>query len=401
MVKMSTAGRRRSLCGKRFLTAGTAFALAPLMILSLRAAVPDAQDALIAAAAASAKLSAGNVFEAAQETASEQIYTAETAQDKPTDNSQTAYIVFDESVMLSQGELFIPSGENEEIVVPKEHDVGAEPYPQTLESRDGVIKAMTYCFYSGSGYVDLDLGGQVRNCSDIPNETLLEESRRGYDFTVTADGTPQVLIMHTHETESYEPYTRDFYDSSFTSRTTDDEKNMAAVGDAIAAELEKNGIGVIHDVTKHDYPSYNGSYDRSRETVQSILEENPTIKVVLDIHRDAIEREDGTRIAPTADINGKNAAQVMIISCFDDGSGRLPDYMSNFRFASALQQQLESDFSGITRPVLFDDRFYNQDLTSGSLLIEVGGHANSIDEAVYSGELIGKSLSNLFLHNDR
>lgn len=394
MVKMSA--RKRTLrCGKGFLAAGTAFALAPLMILSLRAAVPDAENAMIACAAASARLSAGNVFEAKEEMPP---IVSSPTEDKPTE--KPAYINFDESVMLSRGELIIPSGENEEVVVPKEHDVGAEPYPQTLESRDGAIKAMTYGFYSGSGYVDLDGGGQIRNCSDIANETLLEESRKGYDFTITADGTPQILIMHTHETESYEPYTRDFYDSSFTSRTTDDEKNMAAVGDAIAAELERNGIGVIHDVTKHDYPSYNGSYDRSRETVQSILEENPTIKVVLDIHRDAIEREDGTRIAPTAEINGKDAAQVMIISCFDDGSGRLPHYMSNFRFASALQQQLESDFGGLTRPVLFDDRFYNQDLTAGSLLIEVGGHANSIDEAVYSGELIGQSLSNLFLHND-
>lgn len=396
-VKMSAAKRPKLRYGKNFLAAGTAFALAPLMILSLRAAVPDAENAMITAAAASARLSAGNVFEA--ENPSEALSVTE---DKPPEAlpEKPAYLNFDESVMLSHGELIIPSGENEELIVPEEHDVGAEPYPKTLESRDGVIKAMTYGFYSGTDYVNLDGGGQVRNCSDIAGETLLEESRRGYDFTVTADGTPQILIMHTHETESYEPYARDFYDSSFTSRTTDDEKNMAAVGDAIAAELEKSGIGVIHDVTKHDYPSYNGSYDRSRETVQAILEENPTIKVVLDIHRDAIEREDGTRIAPTAEINGKNAAQVMIISCCDDGSGRLPHYMSNFRFASALQQQLESDFSGLTRPVLFDDRFYNQDLTAGSLLIEVGGHANSIDEAVYSGELIGKSLSNLFLHNE-
>ena len=396
-VKMSAAKRPKLRYGKNFLAAGTIFALAPLMILSLKAAVPDAENAMIAAAAASARLSAGNVFEA--ESPSEALSETE---DKPLEAlpEKPAYLNFDESVMLSRGELIIPSGENEELIVPEEHDVGAEPYPKTLESRDGVIKAMTYGFYSGTDYVNLDGGGQVRNCSDIDSKTLLDESRRGYDFTVTADGTPQILIMHTHETESYEPYTRDFYDSSFTSRTTDDEKNMAAVGDAIAAELEKSGIGVIHDVTKHDYPSYNGSYDRSRETVQAILEENPTIKVVLDIHRDAIEREDGTRIAPTAEINGKNAAQVMIISCCDDGSGRLPHYMSNFRFASALQQQLESDFEGLTRPVLFDDRFYNQDLTAGSLLIEVGGHANSIDEAVYSGKLIGKSLSNLFLYNE-
>ncbi|MGN0604128.1 MAG: stage II sporulation protein P [Oscillospiraceae bacterium] len=395
---MSVSRKSKLRFGMNILAAGTALALAPLMILSLCSAAPSAEEAILVAAAASARLSAGNVFEPSEKISAEaSCETSSEGADKP---ELPAYIMLDESVMLSRGELIIPSGENEDIVVPKEHDVGAEPYPEMLEAHDGVIKAMTYGFYNGDGYVNLGGGGQVRNCSGVPNETLLEESRKAYDFTVEADGSPQVLIMHTHETESYEPYTRDFYDSSFTSRTTDDEKNMAAVGDAIAAELEKNGIGVIHDVTKHDYPSYNGSYDRSRKTVQAILEENPTIKAVLDIHRDAIEREDGTRIAPTVTIDGKNAAQVMIISCCDDGSGRLTDYMSNFRFASALQQQLETDFGGITRPILFDDRFYNQDLTSGSILIEVGGHANSIDEAVYSGELIGKSLSNLFLHNN-
>lgn len=371
---------------------GTCIALAPLMIMSVSAALPDVDTMIINAAAVSARLSAGNVFEA-DGNAPVAIVSAEKKEKNIPLEKNIGYS--DELFMLSKGDLFIPSGENEEIIVPEEHDVGAEPYPELLENHDGAIEAMTYGIYSGSGYIDLDGGGQVRNCSDIPNEKLLEESRKGFAFTVAADSSPQVLIMHTHETESYEPYSRDFYDSSFTSRTTDDEKNMAAVGDAIASELEKSGIGVIHDVTKHDYPSYNGSYDRSRQTVQSILEENPTIKVVLDIHRDAIEREDGTRIAPTVEIDGRQAAQVMIISCCDDGSGRLPHYMSNFRFASALQQQLESDFNGLTRPILFDDRFYNQDLTSGSVLIEVGGHANSIDEAVYSGELIGKSLADL------
>lgn len=368
---------------------GTMFALAPLMMMSIVYAAPDARDAILTVARASAQLSSGSVFPVAEKPAVSEELSAD----------KHAYITFDESAMLSRGELIIPSADNEEISVPKEHDVGAEPYPESLESRDGAIMAMTYGFYSGNGYVNLEGGGQVRNCTNVGNELLLAESRKPYDFTVTADGTPQVLIMHTHETESYEPYSRDFYDSSFTSRTTDDEKNMAAVGEAITKQLEASGIGVIHDVTKHDYPSYNGSYDRSRETVSRILEENPTIKVVLDIHRDAIEREDKTRIAPTVEIDGKNAAQVMIISCCDDGSGRLPDFMSNFRFAAALQQQFESDYSGFARPVLFDERFYNQDLTTGSLLIEVGGHANSLDEAVYSGELIGKSLSNLFLHN--
>lgn len=386
--------------GKNVLMLGTAAALAPLMAASVASAVPSAADCVTFAAEASARLAAGNVYVREQVTAEKNADEADVSEaaaeeDKP--DTANAYLSLDDSFMLSRGELLIPSGENEEIEVPKEHDSGAEPYPESLESRDGVISALTYGFYQGDDYITLDGGGQVRNMTSVSNDVLLEESRKPYDFNVERNGEPQVLIMHTHETESYEPYTRDFYDSSFTSRTTDDSMNMAAVGDKIAEQLEGAGIGVIHDVTKHDYPSYNGSYDRSRVTALDILAENPSIKVVLDIHRDAIERADGTRIAPTVEINGKNAAQVMIISGCDDGTMGMPDYMKNFRFASALQQQLEEDFPGLTRPVLFDYRQYNQDLTTGSILIEVGGHANSIDEALYSGELIGRALADLFL----
>lgn len=385
--------------GKNVLMLGTAAALAPLMAASVASAVPSAADCVTFAAEASARLAAGNAYVREQVTAEKNADEADVSEaaaeeDKP--DTANAYLSLDDSFMLSRGELLIPSGENEEIEVPKEHDSGAEPYPESLESRDGVISALTYGFYQGDDYITLDGGGQVRNMTSVSNDVLLEESRKPYDFNVERNGEPQVLIMHTHETESYEPYTRDFYDSSFTSRTTDDSMNMAAVGDKIAEQLEGAGIGVIHDVTKHDYPSYNGSYDRSRVTALDILAENPSIKVVLDIHRDAIERPDGTRIAPTVEINGKNAAQVMIISGCDDGTMGMPDYMKNFRFASALQQQLEEDFPGLTRPVLFDYRQYNQDLTTGSILIEVGGHANSIDEALYSGELIGRALADLF-----
>ncbi len=124
------------------------------------------------------------------------------------------------------------------------------------------------------------------------------------------------------------------------------------------------GIGVLHDITQHDYPSYNGSYDRSRATVQQYLKKYPSIRVVLDIHRDAIASGD-TVTAPVAEINGKTAAQIMIISGCDSGKGNYPEFRKNLRFASALQNRLESDHPGLTRPVLFDYRFYNQDLTTG------------------------------------
>ena len=83
----------------------------------------------------------------------------------------------------------------------------------------------------------------------------------------------------------------------------------------------------------------------------------------------------------------------MIISGCDDGTLDMPDYIKNFHFACTLQQQMETDYAGLTRPILFDYRHYNQDLTTGSLLIEVGSHCNTLEQVQYSGQLIGRSLS--------
>ena len=375
--------------------------LLPFMIAAAAASVPSAEQTVFFAASASAFLSAGDIFP-------DKPVTAEAAADVTADavtessdvhSAEIAHMAFsvDDSDMLSYGVPLFPNSTDEERVVPEgSYDVGPEPYPESLDSHDGVIASICYGNFTGDNYIDLDIAGQVRNITSVSNETLLAESRMFPDFKIEKNGEPQILIMHTHTTESYEPYGRDFYDASFSSRTTDERMNMVAVGNAIAEQLEAAGIGVIHDTTKHDYPSYNDSYDRSRVTVSGILEEYPSIKIVLDIHRDAIERADGERIAPVAVVDGKNAAQVMIISGCDDGTMDMPDYLKNFRFACLLQQEMESLFPGLTRPVLFDYRKYNQDLTTGSILIEVGGHANSIDQAIYSGELIGKALAECF-----
>ncbi len=271
------------------------------------------------------------------------------------------------------------------------------PYPAELENNDGVIESYNFGYYDSSQYFDLDGGGQVRNCTEIASYDLYNESRKGLPFELDKNSDqPQILIYHTHATESFEPYARDYYDSSFSCKTTERDKNIISVGDKICEQLDNAGIAYIHDTLVHDYPSYDAAYQSSRAAVQEILAQYPSIKICLDVHRDAIEREDGTRIAPIAEIEGREAAQIMIISCADDGSGALPDFTDNFSFACVLQSALESDWQGLTRPILFDTRFYNQDLTTGSLLIEVGSHANSLDQAQYSGELIGKTLAELF-----
>ncbi len=320
--------------------------------------------------------------------------------DKLTADSLT--LIGDDTAMLSYGSRRMPSSENEELIVedipvlpPHDEDTPL-PYPDDISGQDGQIIPLTYEKGSGLNYIDLPMGGQIRNVTTVSSEEIYAAAVQPPDFKIelnAAADKPQVLIMHTHTTESYEPYSRSYFDEDFLCRTTDSSMNMTAVGRAMKKVFEDNGIRTLHDETIHDYPSYNGSYDRSRETVKAILEKYPSIKVVLDVHRDAIERENGGRVAPSTVINGKSSAQVMLICGCDDGTMGMPECMKNLSAASLFQQYMESSYSGLTRPVLFDYRQYNQDLTTGSLLLEVGGHANSIDQAVYAGELSAEAIS--------
>ena len=131
---------------------------------------------------------------------------------------------------------------------------------------------------------------------------------------------------------------------------------------------------------------------------EQYLAQYPSIKVVLDVHRDAIERENGTRCAPVCSIDGRQAAQVMIICGCDNGTSvQLPAWRQNLRFAAAWERSMEAKYPGLTRPVLFSYRFYNQDLTTGSLLIEIGGHGNNLNEALYAGYLAAQGLADALL----
>ena len=261
-------------------------------------------------------------------------------------------------------------------------------------NNDGAVVRKTYTAGSTDDYINISGNAYVRNMTNLPNQTVIDAVHSPPAFTITpGTSEPQVLIMHTHTTESYALSDNDYYDINYPSRNLDATRNVVRVGDEITKQLEAAGIGVIHDTTVHDYPSYNGSYDRSKQTVETILAQYPSIKVVLDIHRDAIETDDGTRYAPVANIDGRNAAQIMIISGCDDGTMDYPNYLQNLAFASVLEQQVESDYPGLTRPISFKYKYYNQSLTTGSLLIEVGSNSNSLDEAIYSGYLLGKSLA--------
>lgn len=233
--------------------------------------------------------------------------------------------------------------------------------------------------------------GYVKNLSALTAEQILEIASSPSPITLENTSEPQVLIYHTHATESYQTYDCDWYDLGFSARNADNTQNMVAVGNILEQKLLSAGIGVIHDTTQHDNPSYTGAYKRSKVTIENYLAQYPSIKVVLDIHRDALQGEN-VITAPTTEINGKKTAQLMMICCSDDGNGSQPNYIQNLSFACAIQQQLETDYPTITRPILLDDRNYNQELSAGALLVEVGGHGNTLAEAQRAMELFGESL---------
>ncbi len=206
---------------------------------------------------------------------------------------------------------------------------------------------------------------------------------------------PYILIYHTHSTEGYEMLDLGWYSDSYNSRTKDKSKNMIRVGDALTKSLEEAGFKVIHDRNIYD-TTYTGAYGRSRVSVEKYLKKYPSIAVTLDVHRDAIHYDSGVKCKPTAIIDGKKAAQVMIITGCEGGKvDSFSSWKENLTFSLDLQNQVEENYKGLMRPVYFSHRKYNMDLTPCSVLLEFGTDANTLEEAVYSAELIGSSLAEL------
>ncbi len=206
---------------------------------------------------------------------------------------------------------------------------------------------------------------------------------------------PYILVYHTHTTEGYEILDKGWYSNSYNSRTEDSSRNMVRVGEELVKQLEKAGFNVIHDKNVYDR-TYTGAYSRSLESVKKHLEENPSIMITLDVHRDAIHYSDGSKCKPTAEINGKKAAQVMIISgCEGGGIEDFPRWYENLAFSVNLQNTVEENYNGLMRPIFFSNRKYNMNVTPCSVLLEFGTDANTLEEAVYSASLIGDSLGKM------
>ena len=225
----------------------------------------------------------------------------------------------------------------------------------------------------------------------VDTETMLLSD---LTWNLKAD-TPKVLIVHSHTTESYTPSAQNPYTESGEYRTLDPRHNMLRVGQALKEALEREGIGVIHDTNLHDYPSYNDAYLNSRESTAAYLAQYPTISMVIDLHRDAIGQSGKGQLDTHAQVDGQEAAQIMVVVGTDANGRSHPNWEKNMALATKLHAQLEKRYPGLCRPISFRGERFNQDLSDGALLIEVGAAGNTLEEALVAVNALALGIADL------
>ena len=258
------------------------------------------------------------------------------------------------------------------------------------DSVDNGVAAKTLIPTDPSGYT---VCGRtyISNSTDYP--LSVSDLQQPFAAHLSEDG-PQILILHTHGSEAYTPAGDETIVWSGDHRTTDTRCNVVRVGDEMAEVFGQAGISVLHDRTLYDYPSYAGSYDRSLVAIQNYLKQYPSIRFILDVHRDAIEDGQGNQYKVVSAIDGEGTAAQLSIVVGSDGSGLThPNWIENLRLAVAIQENILAKYPTLMRPVLLRNSRYNQHATAGSLLVEVGSAGNSPEEAVLAGRLFAERMA--------
>jgi len=219
-----------------------------------------------------------------------------------------------------------------------------------------------------------------------PNLEALLKEKRGVGkcdeiYKKYGNDAPIALIVHTHGTEAYVPDGTDTYTELDSFRSSDTSQNVVAVGDVIAKVLESEGINVIHCTEMFDAESYRESYSRSFAAVAEYLEKYPSIAYVFDVHRDSVIRDDKTNIATLAEAAGERCAQAMIVVGTDEGGADHEDWEDNLSLALHIQSEMASISESVPRKINLRSAAFNQGLSAGSLLLEIGSCANTLTEA--------------------
>ena len=276
----------------------------------------------------------------------------------------------------------------------QEPDDPEDPHqlPASTTAPDDIV-GRTLAPVSGDGYASAG-GVYIENRPGLPLDVAALASA-ALTLELPADG-PQVLIMHTHGTEAYTPDGADVYTPSGDCRTTDENYNMIRVGEEIASVLTSMGLTVLHDKELYDYPNYSGAYNRSLAAIEKYRAEYPSLLYILDVHRDAVADSEGNNYKLLC-AEEPGAAQLEFVIGSSGGGLEHPDWRENLKLACAVQETLYAKYPTLMRPVTVRNSRYNQQVTTGSLLIEVGTAGNSLDEALAAARLFAAGFAETVL----
>lgn len=309
----------------------------------------------------------------------------------------------DDPLSIISSQIAVVSAANKlyDLYEPEHHEAIKEPASSPAPT-EGIpkdarkISEINISPKSAKGYINAD---KIYVTNQTPYEVDIEKLVNDSLPYKIEDGAPQVLILHTHASESFTPSDKNYYVPTDPDRTEDTNFNIVRVGEEMAKKLNEMGINTLHDKTIHDYPSYNGSYNNALKTIEDYKKRYPSIKIVLDVHRDAMITSDGTKLKVCTTIDGEKVAQVMIL-CGTDANGlNHPNWRENFKLALKIQAKMADMYPNFPRPLMLVKERYNMHATTGSLLLEVGSNGNTLEEAIlggrYAATAIGEVLNSL------
>ena len=207
--------------------------------------------------------------------------------------------------------------------------------------------------------------------------------------TLPGEGA-QILIIHTHGTEAYMPVPGEEYEASDPYRTTDPAHSVIRVGDVLCAALERQGLRVIHDRSLYDYPSYTGSYARSQAAAEEWLARCPGVAVIIDLHRDGVD-------PAQTETSGDGPASLLLVVGTGENGLEHPLWRENLKLAMAMERELLAEGEGQILPVRLVRERYNQQLSTGTFILEVGSNADALSQAEQAAELFARAVGPLFL----
>ena len=272
--------------------------------------------------------------------------------------------------------------ENKEINIKEDDTTKLEKEQEEIQRQEGEIK---------ESYTNSYGNVKIKNDTDIKlTENILKP-----DYKIK--NKKDIIIFHTHTCESYTKTKENTYKESGNFRTTDLDYSVVRIGKELENQLKKFKFNVTRNTTKHDYPAYSGSYERSLKTVQSMLKKNSEAEIVFDIHRDAIGSN--SNYAPIVEINGENVAQLMFVIGTNDGGGKHPDWENNLKVAIMIQEKANEMYPGLFRNINLRSATFNQQVTDAASILEVGATGNTLEEACASMKYLAKVLDKVL--NDK